>query len=167
MEAKCIGITKISDEEAKKGVDLLKKIFLPQQEEWERNGIDAGRFSPGSFIRQDIEVVGETDWLKQRWEFLENYFRTPKSKRRVMDLAMVVAVKIFESQGKNVPEPVYYGKLKEHFKDRFDWKEISLALDFLVDGLFIKYYCGNIDTKRATNGLIKFMEEIPEEMRIS
>lgn len=152
-------------EEIIKGIELLKKIFLPVQEDWEIKGISGSEFSKGSWARCDIEILGENGFLNQRWNFLEKYFEFPKKSRKQSDICFPIALKIFEFQGKKNPKPICFSTLVEEFKGRFDKNKISIALDILSDFMFIKYYTGHLTDKIVSTGLIKFTAEIPENMK--
>lgn len=148
----------IEEQEIKNGIELLKKIFLPVQEEWETQGIDQSEFSRGSWAKYDIAIVGKIAWLGRRWEFLEKYNTFPKETREQTDVCFPVALKIFEFQAKK--KPINFSTLVKVFEDRFNKIEISKALDILLDFIFIKYYTGELSDGRSTNGLIKFTAEI-------
>lgn len=156
---------RVKKEEINKGIELLKKLFLPVQEEWETKGIDAYKFSRGSFARCDIAVAGEGYWLKKRWEFLEKYCTLPETFRERADICFPVALKIVEFQVKKEPVPIDLSTLAKIFENRFTKIEIDRALDILADLMFIKYEIGNLTKEIVTTGLIRLTAEIPEEMK--
>lgn len=155
----------VSKEEIAKGIELLKKIFLPAQEAWESKGVDYGKISRGSFARCDIAVVGERAWLEKRWEFLEKYDTFPEEVREQADICFPLILKIFEFQSKKEPHPIDISTLFKVFEKRFTKIEIDIALDILLDFMFIRYYIGKLTEEITSTCLIKFTAEIPEDMK--
>lgn len=156
---------KIKEEEIIDGINLLKKLFLPEHERYEAHGIDLSKISRGSWTKCDIRIEGENGWLKKRWGFLEKYHIFSEETKKQADVCFPLALKIFEFQGKKEPNPVDFSTLVEVFTGRFTKIEISIALDILLDFMFIKYYTGNLTEKIISTGLIKFTVEIPEDMK--
>lgn len=156
---------KVEKEEIKNGIELLKRIFFLTQEQWEAQGIDYSNVSKGSFARCDIATAGEKGWLKKRWGFLEKYDAFPEKVKKQADICFPLALKIFEFQAKKKPIPIDFSTLVKVFENRFTKIEISMALDILLDFMFIKYYTGKFTKKITSTGLIKFTAEIPEDMK--
>ncbi|MCK5413150.1 MAG: hypothetical protein KAI57_02125 [Candidatus Pacebacteria bacterium] len=150
----------ILSKEGYEGWKLLRELNEKQQKTWENREVVSSQASRGSWALQDIDELGLEKWMKIRDCFLRNYSYFSGEKGSSISNAFVIAAEI-SSLLESGNGPVNYTKLRKALEGHLSDEEFSSAFNsFLLDFMFVKYYCGisnpGEERELVSNGLIEF-----------